>query len=193
MLKVFRLTPYNETVTLKDVVAYLENYASDVVVGEEMANNRHFHAVFKSTEEDDRNIREKLYDYFNTPDEKVGNTIYSIALAKKEKEAYMYAIKEGNYQVSEQCKDGFSLYIEELYEESYMKPKSYTLGYQQLCKEFQEDEITKRELWVELLRLRGSFNLECHLYKIDGLVLGQMVQKDPNLADILVKDRKTFY
>lgn len=181
-----RITPYNESIGLDEVDLFLKDRAYKYVVGKELEPHIHFHIIT-----DTKLISTEIYESLKVPADKKGNTVYSQTLVKDQDKATMYAVKDGDFRISSE-NDMWTQYVEKMSELSFEKPQSYLVRTSELSEQFIKDEITDRQLWVEIIKTRAYFNLRVNLNNIDEYVRGQMLKKHPRLAEIWANERKLF-
>lgn len=194
-----RLTPHPNT---KEKVMYCREKIPEFIeavsgvsylFGQEYENNYHFHIVFSTNDhfgtspsKDPRaeQIRDTLYEIFEVPEDKEGNSTYSFEEVRAIDEAFPYAVKDGDYQYSEDWESVAT----EAYEKSYPKPKSLKTSLADLTDKYIKGEINDRLLWIGLGQSRADLGIPLSIRWIDEMLLSIQCKKDPNKLQNLWED-----
>lgn len=182
-----RLTPYPNTegkVTWcrERLGGFIEAVGGqNYVFGQEYERNHHFHVVFELTKnftkEDKIQFRDFLYDTFEVPKDKKGNPTFSLEPVRKFAEALSYAVKDGDYECSEQWKD----IIATAYENSHQKTHSMKSSLANLSAKYIDGEISDRELWIGLGQSRADLGIPLSIRWIDEMMFSIQCKKNPEL------------
>lgn len=197
-----RPTKDNPLISMEDVLKFPPfNYS---IIAEETAKYRHFHLLFGTNEplyeniKNKRNFAKLMYEFFDVPEDikksstqpKItnrGNSFYSCSAVKKFENAGCYAVKDGLFLSS--CSDLDEL-TQYLYLNSYSKPAGFKKDQKKIFEKYQNDEIREKSLWVDILNLRASYDLDVKIQNVDGVCLGQKIKKYPNLAEEMWDERQ---
>lgn len=181
-----RLTPYPnkeaKVLYCREKIPYFIETVSGLnyIFGQEYEKNHHFHIVFslkeELTKESTKFIRDQLYTIFEVPKEKKGNPSYSLEPVRSLDKAFSYAVKDGNYECSEEWNE----VAQDAYENSHEKSHSLKSSLGSLTDQYVKCEISDRELWIGLGQSRADLGLPLSIRWIDEMFLSIQCKKDPN-------------
>lgn len=180
-----RLTPYPQE-NKKD--EYVRNHISDFLqsigalgwlYGRETTKNIHYHIVFEiDTELKSKDITDKLYEDFQVPEGKRGNSSFSMTEVRDIPKALSYAVKDGDYSFSENWEED----AHNAYQNSSKKKQSSKSLMEDLQSRFNKDEINERSLWIELCKGRAYLNIPHRSNTITEIVETMKINKNPEYA-----------
>lgn len=194
-----RLTPYPNT---KEKVLYCRNKfveffetisSLNYLFSQEFGPNHHFHCVFSMNEYNGTDtkkdpwavvVRDVLYKIFEVPKDKKGNTSYSLEEVRSIEEAFSYALKEGDYE----CTEEWETAVAEAFAKSYKKKHSLKSSLADLTDKFIKDEINDRDLWIGLGQSRADLGIPLSIRWIDEMLLSIQCKKDPTKLKDLWED-----
>lgn len=191
-----RLTPYPQTIIKDDFVReripeFIEAIGGDnYLLGREIAGNIHYHIVFHSSDAlTSKDIKDILYTTFEVPEDKIGNTTFSMEEVRDFDKACRYALKDGDIE----CSENWEEFMEIHYASSKKKPTSYKGLLADLYVRFENNEINERDLWIEMVQSRALFGdvpLGVNIRQIDEMFLAFKIRKDPQLAIQMWEDKE---
>lgn len=178
-----RLTPYPnnaekdnvfKTIIPKFMTAILSEW---YVGGRETSINIHYHIVFQTKEPVDKKVfKELLYEMFVVPDDKRGNTSFSLVEARDKQKACSYAVKDGEFFFS----PGARTLAESSYKVSKKKKQSTKSLMADLQSRFNKGELNERSLWIELCKGRAYLGIPHSNQTTNAIVETMKINKNPD-------------
>lgn len=187
----FRITPYNDDVTMEDVLSL--DCIKTGVVSEEVEQNRHFHLVMGT--DDDFSTKylrtsfyKKLYEAIKT--DKGGNKFIAFNGEVKDMDkAFPYALKDGNYIYTEDLED----HIQYWAQISYEKPKGFKKDKKDLDTLFMQTlTMTPQCYWEQLGLLRSSYDLPVSVNQLDQYTLSIWLKRSPEKIHKIIEKSNIF-
>lgn len=192
-----RLTPYPNTKekTLfcrERIGSFIETIGGEnYLFGQEYEKNFHFHIIFShpnlfDTSKGDKikSIKEILYLTFEVPKKKEGNPTYSLEEVRSLEEALCYAVKDDDYESSEQW-----IHIaNDAHENSFSKAHSLKRSLGDLTDDYMKGEINDRQLWIGLGQSRADLGLPLSIKWIEEMTLSIQCKKDPTKLQTIWED-----
>lgn len=180
-----RLTPYPQTQEKDDIVrsnipVFLKNIGSkDYLYGRETAKNMHYHIVFLVQEVIDKKLfKDVLYQDFQVPQDKIGNTTFSLEEVRDFDKATAYAVKDGDVGSSLSWID----LVKSATARSKKKKQSTKSLMEDLQSRFNQNIINERTLWLELAQGRAYLNIPHKSSTINDIVETMKINKNPDYA-----------
>lgn len=156
--------------------------------GRETARNIHYHIVFSCGEVLDKSeFRDKLYAVMKVPDDKKGNTSYSLEDVRDLETAVSYATKDGDYFST----PDWASFADECYKKSHKKKQSSKGLMEDLYLRFEKGELNERSLWIELFQGRSALFIPTSYKWLDEVVTAFKVKKNPKLAIEIWEQRES--
>lgn len=182
-----RLTPYPNTETKvafcrERIGGFIQAVGGqNYLFGQEYERNHHFHIVFSHPDDLTRaqklSIRDQLYTSFEVPQDKKGNPSYSLEPVRLITEALSYAVKDGDYDSSEEWRQ----VLTEAYENSHKKKHSMKSSLADLTDKYIAGEINDKDLWVGLGQTRADLGIPLSIRWIDEMMFSIQCKKNPEL------------
>lgn len=177
-----RLTPYPQN-SVKDAFVrgrideFLNmNGSLGYLYGRETTKNIHYHMVFEVDGElDVKKFRDNLYESFEVPNDKRGNTSYSLKEVLDFQKACAYAVKDGDISSS----IGWTEQLRASKKISKKKKQSSKELMADLQSRFNNNEINERRLWIELVIGRAYLGIPHRTTTINEIVEMMKINKNP--------------
>jgi len=180
-----RITPA-ENIGSGDVLELLELLSGDIwICATEKSSSGvlHYHTIFLSERDQRDEIRIWLEEYVPKPWTKAtGNKLYNLKACEDTDQAIKYCLKDKDYKFGNGI---LKTAMDEMAKKSYKKysKADFQIQFEKLKLDYHEEKITSKMLKASIIRLKGSFGQPINIARIDDIVLGCVIRRNPELAE----------
>lgn len=93
-----------------------------------------------------------------------------------------YMCKDGDYKIGENINPEYVKWAVSKSFKKYSK-EAFAVALQQIKNDYQDDKITLVQLRRSIIRLKGEYGQPINIQRINDMVLGLHIKKDPSYAD----------